>query len=406
VANVYLQNNTTVAFDRVSITNSGQMGINGNNVTDFNLTNSTVTGNGGTESFENGITFQNLKGNSSVVDTTVQDNAARQIYIENDNGSLIFDLKKNTLATMNVGYTTAQTGAPSQQGILFSGHTTAAMTFRLDGVTVNNNFGDAYASNVLNNATLDGFVQNSSFTSNNAAVNIQSQNAGKIGTSNAVPFVIQNNGTMNNNATQAINIGTAAASTGSVFVKIDTNTIGGAGVGSACRTGITNCDGIDLRRFGTNLYNVTVNNNTIRQFGGAGISTALDLTGTMNIKITNNQINNVYDAGAATYGNAILSNVGPSAGGSACVDISANNIDGGRPVFGWDPNGSGAAIYTRARNGGTVTIPGYSGGDVAASVQTYIAGANTMTAPPAGTKVLADTATGTFANGVGSCSTP
>jgi len=407
VANLYLQTNTNVTVDRTSITNSGQMGINGNDVTNFNLTLSTVTGNGGTESDEDGILFQNLKGTSSVVDTTVQNNAAKQIYIENGNGTtLTFDLKKQTLGTMNVGYTTSQVALPSSQGLFFSGHGSAVMTLRVDGVTIANNFGDGIASNVLNTSSLNGFIQNCTLSSNNSGINLQNQNTGTIGTNNATPFVIQNN-TNTANGLQGINIGTASAATGGVWVKIDTNTIGGATAGSACKLSvITNCDGIDLRRFGPNSYNVTLNNNTIKQFGGAGISLSLDSTGSMAVKITNNQINNVYDDGSATYGNAILSNIAPATGGSACLDISGNTIDGGRPVFGWDPNGSGAAIYTRARNGATVTIPGYAGGDNATNVQNYIAGANTMTAPAAGQKVLADTATGTFANGAGACSTP
>ena len=126
----------------------------------------------------------------------------------------------------------------------------------------------------------------------------------------------------------------------------------------------------------------------------------------MAVKLSANDISNPYNDPGVTSPNAILSNIGPSAGGTICLDISANTISGGDATLGWDWNGSGAAIYTRIRNGGTETIPGYAGGDVAATVQTFIAGVNTMAAPPAGTKVFADTATGTFANGVGSCSVP
>jgi len=49
---------------------------------------------------------------------------------------------------------------------------------------------------------------------------------------------------------------------------------------------------------------------------------------------------------------------------------------------------------------------GIRGGDVTANVQAYIASVNTMATPPAGQKVLADSATGTFANGAGACSAP
>jgi hypothetical protein len=185
--------------------------------------------------------------------------------------------------------------------------------------------------------------------------------------------------------------------------------------GSACDLGFPsgaqeNCAGITMSRNGTNNFAVTVTNNTIQQFGQNGITLNADLSGTLNAKLGTNTIRQAYfNVGTAhAAGNAIQSNIGTSsaAGLNACVDIISNIIDGGDATFGWDPNNQAAAIYTRARNSANVSIPGYAGGDVPASVQTFIAGANTMTAPAAGIKVKADSATGTFVNGSGACSTP
>ena len=66
----------------LSVTGSGQIGINGNNVIGLALANSTVTGNGN-EAAENGLTFQNLTGTSSISNTTIRNNAARQVQVTN-----------------------------------------------------------------------------------------------------------------------------------------------------------------------------------------------------------------------------------------------------------------------------------------------------------------------------------
>lgn len=202
-------------------------------------------------------------------------------------------------------------------------------------------------------------------------------------------------------------------------MKIDGNTIGTNGVtASACDLGFPvspqrNCAGITLERFDAAPFAATVSNNTIQQFGQNGITLTAATSASLAAKIITNQIRQPYFDVPSSHaaGNAIQSNVGTSTatGLIACIDISGNTVDGGDPAFGWDPNNTGAAIYTRARNAAQVDIPGYGGGNSASAVQTFVAGANTMTAPAAGTKVKADNTTsptGSFANGVGACSTP
>ncbi len=75
VSNIHLQTVGTVTLNNLNVTNSGQMGINGNGVSAFSLINSVVTGNGN-ESFENGLTFQNLTGTSAITDSIIRDNFA------------------------------------------------------------------------------------------------------------------------------------------------------------------------------------------------------------------------------------------------------------------------------------------------------------------------------------------
>ena len=417
VANLFIQTATGVTLDNLSVINSGQMGINANAVTNFSLTNSNVNNNGN-EAAENGLTIQNAFGTTTITDTNFKDNASRGMYIEHLSGSDALNITRSALATMIVG-NSAHYGAVtnSSQGALIGLDGTASVTLHVDGVTFQNNFGNGIQANPQASSSLTGFIQNCKFNVNNAGIAMTALNSGTIGTSTASPFLISNNqGTtagngITGNQLQGIFVSSGTPATGSIFVKIDSNGVGAAAGASACDlaypgTPITNCDAITLRRFGTGSFTATVSNNTLKNFGGAGIDLDLDKTGSMAVKLSGNTISNPYNDPGVTSPNAILSNVGPSAGGTICLDISGNTISGGDATLGWDWNGSGAAIYTRIRNGGTETIPGYAGGDVAANVQTFIAGANTMTAPPAGQKVLADTATGTFANGAGACSVP
>ncbi|HEV7684120.1 MAG TPA: hypothetical protein VGO68_18460, partial [Pyrinomonadaceae bacterium] len=82
VSQVHLQTVTTVSLSNLNVTGGDQMGINGNAVSGFSLANSNVTGNGN-ESFENGLTFQNLTGTCSITDTIIRDNFAYQLNVTN-----------------------------------------------------------------------------------------------------------------------------------------------------------------------------------------------------------------------------------------------------------------------------------------------------------------------------------
>jgi hypothetical protein len=200
--------------------------------------------------------------------------------------------------------------------------------------------------------------------------------------------------------------------TGAMFVKVNNNTIGTATAGSTCDLAfpggaVTNCDGIDVKRFGAANFAVTLSNNTIKSFGGAGINLTLNQSGNSAIKVSGNNISNPYNDPGVTSPNAIYGSFGPSVGGNVCLDISGNTISAGEATLGWAWNTSGAAIEMYSKNSSVVSIAGYSGGNSTANVQAYIPTVNTMATPNGGgTKVFASSATGgSWANGV-SCSTP
>ncbi|HJW93094.1 MAG TPA: Ig-like domain-containing protein, partial [Thermoanaerobaculia bacterium] len=407
VANLNLQTVTGATLTNLSVTGSGQEGINGNNVTTFSLKNSTVTGNGNT-SAENGLNFQGMFGTCDITDTTVQNNAQVQIRIENlVNGALNLTVKKQALATMNIGYTTAQLALPSQQGLFINTLGTASVALTVDGITALNNFGAGVSVNNQGSGGMTGSIQNSVFQTNNVGIIIQSAGAAGLGTSNASPFLIQNNSDFRNNQVQAILISTTVASTGSIFAKINANQIGT--LANACNIagGFNNCDGIDVRRFSTNPFNVTISGNTIQRVAGTSIAVISDKSGNSSFNIASNNISIPFFDANNTGAIAISAVGGSSAGGNICLGINTNTIDAGSATFGWDPNGAAAPVNVQVKNSAVISIPGL-GTTTDAGVIAYLPTQNTIANNVNGIKAYAKSnfpTPGSWAGGA-ACSTP
>lgn len=394
VANLYLQAINKITLDNMTISNSGQAGINGNDVTDFVLTNSTVNNNGtALATGENGINFQNLRGTSKVEDTNITDNASCQFCNTTLTGTLTLDVKRTNLATMTIGNSAhwPATGA-SGHAIESSAFTSATMTLRVDGVTLQNMVGQGVLSNVQGSSTLTGYVKNTTFSYDGAGVNIQTNNTANVNT-----FDVMNN-TFVGMSLSAINYGMAAGSTGTLRGTISDNHIGISGsAGSACDLVASppqnNCAGITMSKFDAGALQVLVKSNTMYNVGQNGITVTSDLGGTVDVKIQSNTIHEPYNSITPVHatGNAIQVNLGTGngAGQTACVDLGGagtlkNDIDGaenpsiGGP-FGWDPNNPGRGMYIRSRNSVVTKLPNYSGGDDATNVRNFLAGQDTIT---------------------------
>ena len=257
VSNIHLQTVGTVTLNNLNVTNSGQMGINGNGVSAFAMSNSTVTNNGN-ETFENGLTFQNLTGTSSITDSIIRDNFSHQVNVTNiaSNSTLTLGI---TGTRTNNAYPTQDTSttmigrtsvpAASEAGILFNTLNTSTnvnMTLNLTGVVMNNNYP---ANAVLLNTnsasgSLGGTTNNSSFDRNAGGIIIQAQN-GMGGTYNVT------NSEFNQTDLQSILYAGLNPFTGTLQGTVQGNTIGtSASAGSACSPGGSNCTGIDVNMIG------------------------------------------------------------------------------------------------------------------------------------------------------------
>jgi hypothetical protein len=402
VANLYLQATTNVALDTVTITNSGQQGINGNGVIGLTIINSTIDSNGAS-SFDSGLVLMNASNAVSITGTSVRNNRARGLHIGNGSGAMTFTTSISQYGRTGIGT------ADTQQGLLFQLYGTSNSTINATSITSSNNFGSVATNALQINAdngspTLNGVVNTSTFDLNAAAVLV---NAG--GTAN-VTFNTTNSTAMTRSALQAINYTVLGgpAVTASLTGTISGNHIGDTGAG--CEPAGSNCHAIDLN-MGTNQkgqLHILVTANTIQTVGGGIVLLADGAangtgTATANVKITNN---NISSPGFATGRSAIeLQGASTSLnnGLTLCTDVGGGNntISGA-----WGSSGAGIFLRQRFTAAGTSwVLPGYGGpaNNAGAAVETYLNGRNTNTATPA--QSLATTTTGAFTNGA-ACNTP
>ena len=409
VANINLRDNNSVTLDHVAVTNSAQIGINGNNVNGFTLSHSTVTGNGN-EAFEGGLVFQNLLGTDTISDTIIKDNAARQIHISNtaDNSTLNLSITgtrtNNAYPTQDtsttvIGNTTANPASTTtQQGILFETNTTGSninMGLTVSGVAFNNNI----PQNALDiqhlsaSGTLTGSVTNSSFDTNAGGVIISMQNGSAAQTSS---FNITNN-EFNRTALQSILVAGANAYNGNITSIITGNTIGTSGqAGSAVYpTSGANANGIEVNMIGGSGSIATrIQSNTIQQFDNTGISERINGAGTMTSIVDSNTIREPF--GSAPVG--MNFNVGTSAGATAIgtFQITNNAIQGTYPDVGGGPEG----LLTNVRFNATFKLPGYAGGGTdLTAVANYIAANNPGIVGGTGNMIIQRSSPGVYAGG-------
>ncbi|HMH42777.1 MAG TPA: Ig-like domain-containing protein, partial [Pyrinomonadaceae bacterium] len=361
VANIYMQTVTNANFDRLSVTNSKQQGINGNAVNGLSITNSTITGNGD-EGFEDGILLQNQSGTFTFTSNTVTDNRAGQLYVANLSGTMTLNASSSTIGRTGAGT------ADGQQSVLLHLMGTSNSTINATTLTMNNNF-FVSGTNVYTNAfqlnadnggpTVTGHLTSSSLDKYAAGVFV---NAG--GTAN-VTFDVMNNATMTNSNLQAINytiLGGGAAITAKITGTISGNTING------CAPTGSNCHGIDFNA-GENHngeFHIKVDQNDI-QGTGSGIlmlagGAAAAGSAKAHLKITRNTIHNPgFATGrAAIELQAAVTSANPNI--SICTDIGGaalQNVISGA----WSTGSSQSGIFLRQRfsAANSWVLPGYGG---------------------------------------------
>ncbi|MBK8965402.1 MAG: hypothetical protein IPM36_01740 [Lewinellaceae bacterium] len=348
-AAIYLSGVTNVTFDNLR-TQNGQTGINGINVTNFDLLNSFID-NHGDEVNEDGVRFVNLLGTANIKGNTIEDSRQNNIFILNT---------VSTALTINVGG--AGAGEPN--------------TIRRAGKGIAAQGDDGIRLEGTNNANITAIISNNIFhTSNADHVQIGAEN-------NSTWNVTISNNTMNTATTVlggGISLSCAGNWDGLMNYAISGNQLTDCqGAAINVNVGTTTLNG------GTGTYTGNVSNNVIAG-DGPGILLTANGGGTLNAVLQQNQINR-FDAdyairvlardGSPTINttltansintssttspfNGLLVQAGGASGdaGTVCAKITNNSFAGS----GGNLGSSDTDFRLRQRFNTTINLPGYAG---------------------------------------------
>jgi uncharacterized repeat protein (TIGR01451 family) len=376
---VFANNATNITLRRMTINGTNQnFGIRGTSVTAFVLEYSTVGGTEGTSTGadEGSIIFDGLFGTSTFTNIAVSGSIEDNFRIRNSSGTSDVTITGSTF-----------TNAPDDN-IIIEPSGTSTVTAHVTNNTFTGAGGDHLQTSTTNSATLNivftGNLYSNGFPGSlGGGVTIS---GGNLGSTEHVNFNVSNNGTAGNPLIGdvgggALNINEGQGA-GVWQGQVNNNFVGNAAVANS---GASQSSCIRVENHSTSgTLTATVDGNTLRQWNnGAAINTqAGDAgnatnTGTLNIKITNN---NIANPGAGSQHGIVL-NIGAgdgdgTAANQACADIKTNTLN-----LGATPPNGGFSFRLRQREASTVRLPGYTGpaNNGGGQVDAFIAGQNSGT---------------------------
>jgi hypothetical protein len=384
---VYLSNAQNVSLNWMQINDHSNFAIRGDNVTNFAMDRTVVSGANGTNIAatprEASVLFNGLFGTSSITNSTVSGGIEDNIRIE------------NTTATPLTSLTVSGTGG-----------TSSSCQIR-DNSSVSGNIGFRLAG--FNNANMAVTVTGCLFTGNRTdAINIDAANTASVTSTVTNNYVI---GGSPNQGNLGINVTSGATGTHAYTVSNDFVGTDGVTPASLLNTGINLFSGN-----GSTLGTPTVGfvqSNTVRNAGagsGHGVQIFQDLSSTLRTNVNANTVSNVaLDFGIRVEGAGDPAAVVPSGEIQAgvtnnnssvlttaldairvrsrrmialCSEIRANTTNAGGTVGGF------FGLFTNQANTSTFSIEGLApGAQTAATAQTYLISQNPAAASLSATAV-------------------
>jgi VCBS repeat-containing protein len=387
------------------------------NATDFNVTTTGATGivgtgtgtfsiAGGTVSTTNGTAVNLSNHNLAIALTAVNaSNGVNGINLSSTTGSFAVTgtggagsggtitgttgVGVNATNAAGVSLTSMIIQASGQQGVLVSNTLAGASSLTVQSSTVQNSFSTAVQTVNSGTGSMSVTVDGSTFTSNAAAVTVQTTGAGALDvavTNNVSTFNLGNAFTVNRSAT----------STANVDYTFTGNTIGTAGVAGSGATCGGGCAGLAVFALGGGTMNALIDNNVIRQVDFIGIRARSGQgSGAMNLTITNNVI--AEPVAGATNGINVQSGTVSADTNATCASITGNTVSGGFSVDVHVRNNTTSANTT-------FSLPGYAGlGTDLTAVANFVKANNTITTATALRKTT--TPQNQFSGGT-ACATP
>ena len=367
-AAIHMDSGTTdVHLDNLSISAADQQAINGNDVTNFTLLNSTLTNCGDEAQEENCIYFRNVGGTVTINNSDISFARRRPVYIHNTNRNINLTLDNTTIRDNQLIFGTSTENTNGEDGLLLdiNGGSTNSVNI------TNSNFlrirTQAPQIVVRNSSSLNSTITNSTFDVGVGPFNIgRGPELLAEGTAQ-LTFDISNNPTVNSNGGRAILVSTAGTATMSGHIRNNTitgnNNAGGAilvrteddstGVVNVAGNNASNTSEIFIvrasTRNGSGDLDITIDNNTIVNSNvsiQAGISIETLNSNTMCANIINN---NVTLGSGSIQGTLNFD----EAGGALVIENYSGSLDNT-----WNSNGNTVPNNTFVTTGAPSASPG------------------------------------------------
>jgi len=397
---IYLKSTRDITLNKMTLSGFSNFAIRGENVTNFTLNNTTISGvNGSSEFFdEDAVRFDNLFGTAAITDSAISGGFEDNLRIANSSATPL-----DRLTITNTTFGAPGSAAYGDDSLYFESGGSAVMKLTVTGSTFNSARGDLLQANALGNSTMDVVLTGSTF--NNGFTPVVTGGGGVVlsgsgmGSSADLTYSVTNN-TLRGASGSGLLVFMAPGLAGSSFTgSIAGNTIG---VSGAANSGSLTASGIEINTQGVGTHTTLIDNNTIYQYNESGILlTAGDGSGAVNATLTRNTI--ASPGALAQYGIRVTQGLVVSDAGSLCAAI------GGSAAQVNQISGTGAAyvspIRLRQKFQTGFRLPGYGGSatDLPA-VQAFVSGNNTGVAVTAGYDSDADAIDG-FSGGA-ACANP
>lgn len=319
-AAIYLSSVTTVTFDNINVTGTtAQQAINGINVSDLTLTNSTLTNCGSSGSIEEGcIKIRELTGTCSISSSDLSFPGQDVVEIVNMAGpTLTLDVDSST-------FRDSQSSGAGGNGIQARSQGTASMVLNVTNSSFLRLRTNGLQATAINSASNDVDVTNSTFdtgTGTMIGLDLDADNTGTL------VFNVQNNPMIYARNGPAVNVfgDTNAVISGRINnnpdVQVKSNV--GSNVGSGIRVNI-NKDATAKIEVKNNVVNVGSDDAGI-DLSAIGKTTANPggATNTLDATVTGN---NVTIGATSTYGIIILSATNAGDTNALCANVGTNAI--------------------------------------------------------------------------------
>lgn len=297
---------SALVLTNIDISGSAQTAINGRNVANFQLVNSTIN-NSGTTAEEDGVDIRGLTGTCVIQNSTISNSGGRNVLIRNSSGTLT----SLTVSGSTFNGTSAGSGSDGFYLDLTSGGSATA-TLDVSNSTFTNSRTDGLQVNNEGSGLATVNVTTSSFTSNDAGVRLTGNGTG----GGDMSFDISNNTTFNS-AHQCVDVYNGGDNANMNFTgRINNNTMQ-SNAGSAIALWVI----VE----GNGTGNIEIVGNSITKYDDAGIDVeSRGGSGNLQAEVRNNTISG---SGANGFAAVFLrsGNGTPGETNTLCVNLSGNN---------------------------------------------------------------------------------